>query len=39
MRSLSKNVKKEHQENIYQGSKNMKIRDRMKLLCEVRRKS
>ena len=39
MRSLSKNVKKDPQEYVYQGSKNMKIRDRSKLICEVCRKT
>ena len=30
MRSLSNNVKKDSQDNVYQGSKKMKIRDRRK---------
>ena len=39
MRSLSKNVKKDTHEYVYQGSKIMKIRDRKKLICEVSRKT
>ena len=41
MRSLSKNVKKDIQENVLQGSKKkryskkMKIRYRRKVICEV----
>ena len=35
MRSLSKNVKKDPLEYVYQGSKKMKIRDRRNLICEV----
>ena len=39
MRSLSKKVKKDPHEYVYQGSKKMKIKDRGKLICKVCRKT